>query len=70
MLTLKTEADLSLAGARVRLRSPGRSQPVLPVLGAAALAAITAVVLAGAVILGPPGLVQSAVAPAPAASGS
>ena len=68
MLTLRIPADLSLQAARVRLRSPGRCEAVLPALGAAALAAVSALALAGAVILGPPGTARAtpvAVVPAP-----
>ncbi len=60
MLTLKTRADLSIDAARTRLQPPASREAVLPALGAAALAAVSALVLAGAVILGPPGEVHIA----------
>ena len=60
MLTLSTKADLSLKAARARLRPPPPRGAVMPALGAAALAAASALVLAGAVILGPPGEARSA----------
>ena len=60
MLTLSTVADLSIDAARVRLHPPARRGAVMPALGAAALAAVSALVLAGAVILGPPGEARSA----------
>ena len=55
MLTLSTEADVSMKAARAKLRPPPRREGVMPALGAAALAALSALVLASAVILGPPG---------------
>ncbi len=60
MLTLNTEAGRSIDAARARLRPPDRRDAALPALGAAALAAVTALVLAGAVILGPPGEARAA----------
>ena len=63
MLTLSTEADLSIDAARIRLRPPARRGAMMPALAAAALAAASAIVLAGAVILGPPGSARSAPAP-------
>ena len=65
MLTLSTEADLSMQAARARLGAPPRREAVMPALGAAALAAMSALALAGAVILGPPG--HGRLAPAPVA---
>ncbi len=62
MMTLRAPADLSLQAARVRLRAPGRGEAVLPALGAAALCAISALALAGAVILGPPGTAHATAA--------
>ncbi len=62
MLTLRIEADVSMEAARLRLRAPGTREAVLPALGAAALAAVSALVLAGAVILGPPGVAHGAAA--------
>ncbi len=55
MLILRTEADLSLSSARTYLAHSPRREPMLPTLAAAALAALSALALAGAVILGPPG---------------
>ncbi len=56
MMTLRTEADLSMHAARVRLCAPSRPGAALPALGAAALAALSGMALACAVILGPPGM--------------
>lgn len=57
MLTARVEP--SLQGVRARLRPPERPGSYLAVLGAAAIAALSALVLASAVILGPPGLAHA-----------
>jgi GNAT superfamily N-acetyltransferase len=54
MLTLSEQADMSLAAARARLAPERRRHGFGRALIAAALAAIAALALAGAVILGPP----------------
>ena len=59
MMTLKTRAESSLDAARARLATPRRREAVLPVLGAAALAAVSALALAASVILGPPAMAHA-----------
>jgi predicted N-acetyltransferase YhbS len=56
MLTLSQPADMSLGAARARLAPERRSGGFGRTLIAAALAALAALALAGAVILGPPSL--------------
>ena len=48
-----TLARASLAEARRRLATPGPSSSMLPLLGASALLALSALVLAASIILGP-----------------
>ena len=65
---LKTPATkMSLDEARAKLVAPERRERMMPVLAAAGLAALSALALAGAVILGPPGLesAQAATGPVP-----
>jgi hypothetical protein len=59
MMKLETKAESSLDAARARLEAPRRREAALPVLGAAALAAVSAVALAASVILGPPGMAHA-----------
>jgi hypothetical protein len=68
MMKLQIKAESSLEAARARLATPRRREAALPVLGAAALAAVSAMALAASVILGPPGMAHAQTPDAPAGS--
>ena len=54
MMTLTIPAELTLEAARGRLCVPHQREAVLPALAASALVAVFALLLAAAVVLGPP----------------
>jgi hypothetical protein len=62
--SMPPKGKLSLDEARARLIAPERRERMMPVLAAAGLAAVSALALAGAVILGPPGMESAQAEPA------